>query len=67
MRQIFLLVSFVITATGLYLKFLYDVPDVQETINFFVSGALIILGVSSFFINLFWDTPKGRSGRRDRQ
>ena len=58
MRQIFLFVSLAVLGFGLYLKFFYDVPDVQTQINFFVSWFLIIVGVSSLLINLFWSNPK---------
>lgn len=54
MRQIFLFVSLAVVGFGVYLKYLYDVPDSQETINFFVSGFLIIVGVGSLLVNLFW-------------
>ena len=58
MKQIFIFVSLLVLGCGLYLKFFYDVPDDRETINFFVSGFLIIIGLSSLLINLFWSTPK---------
>jgi hypothetical protein len=45
-----------VIAAGAYLKFIYDVPDNQEQINFFVSWFLIIVGISSLLINLFWKT-----------
>ena len=56
MRQILLIISLAIIGVGLYLKFVYDVPDSEETINFFVSGFLIIVGISSLLVNLFWST-----------
>ena len=58
MKQIFIFVSLIVLGCGLYLGFFYDVPDDQETTNFFVSGFLIIMGLSSLLINLFWDRPK---------
>ena len=58
MKQIFIFISLLVLGLGLYLKFFYDVPDDQETINFFVSGFLIIMGISSLLINLFWSTQK---------
>lgn len=58
MRSIFLFLSLAIIGTGLYFKFFYDVPDAQESINYFVSWFLIIVGTGSLLINLFWSTPK---------
>ncbi len=58
MKQIFLFVSLAIIGFGLYLKFFYDVPDEQITINFFVSWFLIIVGTSSLLTNLFWSSKK---------
>jgi hypothetical protein len=58
MRQIFLFVSLAIIGFGLYLKFFYDTPDDQISINFFVSWFLIIVGTSSLLMNLFWSTKK---------
>jgi hypothetical protein len=57
-KQIFILVSLVVLGCGIYLKFFYDVPDDQETTNFFVSGFLMITGISTLLINLFWDAQK---------
>ena len=57
MSQIFLFISLAVIGAGLYLKFLYDVPDSQAAINFFVSWFLIIIGTSGFLINVFWKTP----------
>lgn len=58
MKQIFLFISFVLIGLGLYLKLFYDVPDSQTTINFFTSWALIIVGISSSLINIFWSSRK---------
>jgi hypothetical protein len=55
-KQIFLFLSLLVVGVGAYLTFFYDVPDNQEQINFFVSWFLIIVGISSLLINLFWDT-----------
>ena len=62
MRALFLFLSLALLGTGLYFKFFYDVPDVQEQINFFTSWFLIIIGVSSLLINLFWSAPKKEKG-----
>lgn len=58
MRQIFLFVSLAVIGFGLYLKFFYDTPDEQITINFFVSWFLLIVGISSLLTNLFWSAKK---------
>jgi hypothetical protein len=58
MRQLFLFVSLAVVGFGVYLKYLYDVPDTQETINFFVSGFLIIVGIGSLLVNLFWKSSR---------
>ena len=58
MKQIFLFISLIVIGIGAYLKFFYDVPDNQETINFFVSWFLIIVGIASVLINLFWKTSR---------
>ena len=67
MRQVFLFVSLAIIGIGLYLKFFYDVPDVQETINFFTSWFFIIVGTSSLLINLFWGSPKNKSSHNEQK
>ncbi len=58
MRQIFLFVSLGVLGFGLYLRFFYDVPDAQITINFFTGWFLIIVGIASLLMNLFWTKPK---------
>jgi len=58
MKQIFLFVSLAIIGFGLYLKFFYDTPDEQIVINFFVGWFLIIVGISSLLMNLFWSSKK---------
>jgi predicted oxidoreductase (fatty acid repression mutant protein) len=55
-KQIFVFLSLLVVGVGAYLKFFNDVPDNQEQINFFVSWFLIIVGISSLLINLFWNT-----------
>jgi hypothetical protein len=65
MRQFFLFVSLAVLSAGVYLKFFFDVPDSQERINFFVSGFLLIIGVSSLLINLFW--KKSGIARKDKE
>jgi nitric oxide reductase large subunit len=63
MKQILLFISLAMLGFGLYLKLLYDVPDSQEKINFFVSWFFIIIGISSLLINLFWDAREKREYR----
>ena len=65
MRQVFLFVSLAVVGFGAYLKFLYDVPDSQEAINSFVSGFLIIIGIASLLVNLFWKSPSSPKGPRE--
>ncbi len=65
MRLVFLVLSLVVLIAGLYLKFVYDVPDGQESINLFVSGFLMIVGTSSLLVNLLWKTP--RTSPRDEE
>ncbi len=60
MRQIFLFISLAVLGFGLYLKFFYDVPDSQMQINFFASWFLIIVGIASLLMNLFWNNSKKR-------
>ncbi len=56
MRRVFIFLSLAVLGVGIYLKVAYDVPDSQEAINFFVSGFLMIVGVSGILISLFWRT-----------
>jgi uncharacterized membrane protein HdeD (DUF308 family) len=60
MKQIFIFISFAILGFGFYLKFFYDVPDSQMQINLFVGWFLIIVGISSLLMNLFWDKSKNK-------
>ena len=65
MRQIFLFVSVAVMGFGLYLKFFYDTPDEQITINFFVSWFLIIVGAASLLMNVAWTTSKERKNKEE--
>ena len=60
MRQIALFLSLAVLGIGLYLKYFNDVPDTQETINFFVSGFLMIVGIGTLLMNLVWRSQKSR-------
>lgn len=53
-RYLIALGSAIIFLIGVYLKFLYDVPDAQEVTNMWVSWFLIGLGVIGFIISLVW-------------
>ena len=66
MKQIFLFISLAVLVAGLYMKFFYDVPDNQENINFFVSWFLIIMSISSFLINIFWQTQSKSSNSSEQ-
>ncbi len=57
MRNIFYFISVALVGFGFYLKYFYDVPDVQEAVNFFTSWFFIIIGIASFLINIFWSEP----------
>jgi len=63
MKQVFLFISLAVIGAGLYLQYLYDVPDSQANINFFVSWFLVIVGISGMLINLFWESPKAPRNR----
>ncbi len=54
MRLVFLLVAVALLGFGLYLRLFYDVPDAQESINFFTSWFFIIVGAGALLANLFW-------------
>jgi hypothetical protein len=58
MKQIFLFISLALIGLGIYFKYFYDVPDVQETVNFFTSWFFIIVGGAGLLISLFWSSPK---------
>jgi FtsH-binding integral membrane protein len=54
MRQIFFFIALALVGFGLFLRLFYDVPDAQETVNFFTSWFFIIVGAASALIVLFW-------------
>ena len=58
MKQLFLFISITVIGIGLYLKYYYDVPDAQATVNFFSSGFFIIVGIGSLLTNIFWNDNK---------
>ena len=60
MRYIFYAISIAVLGFGLYLEYIYDVPDASVTVNFFTGWFLIVVGASSLLINLFWSSPKRR-------
>jgi hypothetical protein len=54
MRQIFFFITLAILVFGLYLKFFYDVPDIQEVTNMWVSWLLLILGIMGIVVSVLW-------------
>ena len=54
MRQVFFFIALALVGFGLFLKLFYDVPDTQETVNFFTSWFFIIVGGAAALIVLFW-------------
>jgi hypothetical protein len=65
MRYVSFFLSLFVLGVGAYLKFIYDVPDSQESINFFTSWFLIIIGVSTILINFFWKVPRRKESGKD--
>lgn len=53
-RYIIAFGSALILLVGLYLKFLYDVPDSEELTNMWVSWFLIVLGFIGFVVSVIW-------------
>jgi FtsH-binding integral membrane protein len=58
MRQVFFFIALALVGFGLFLKLFYDVPDAQETVNFFTSWFFIIVGGAAALIVLFWSKRK---------
>jgi len=58
MKHTFIFISLGIIGIGFYFMFFYDVPDVQANINFFTSWFLVIVGVASLLVNLFWKSKR---------
>jgi hypothetical protein len=54
MRYVVAVVSVVLILGGIYAKFFYDVPDVQEVTNMWVSSFLIVIGVVGIALSLLW-------------
>ncbi|MGI0062034.1 MAG: hypothetical protein ACREBA_06240 [Nitrosotalea sp.] len=48
------ILSAVLVFGGLYLMFLYDVPDAEMATNSWVSMALIIAGIAGMIVSLLW-------------
>lgn len=48
------ILSSVIFFGGLYLMFLYDVPDAEAATNTWVSLTLIIAGIAGIIVSLLW-------------
>ena len=56
MKYVVTIFSAVLIFGGLYFKFLYDVPDGEESTNTWVSWILVIFGVVGIMISLMWKT-----------
>ncbi|HEV2192805.1 MAG TPA: hypothetical protein VGR54_04195 [Nitrosopumilaceae archaeon] len=48
------MLSAVLLFGGLYLMFLYDVPDAEMATNMWVSLTLIIAGIAGIIVSLLW-------------
>jgi len=53
-RYLVVILSIILIFGGLYFKFLYDVPDGEETINAWVSWLLVILGIVGIMVSALW-------------
>jgi hypothetical protein len=53
-RYLILVLSVVLIFGGIYFKFLYDVPDGEETTNMWMSWLLIVLGIIGLMITALW-------------
>ncbi len=56
MKYLVTVFSAILIFGGLYFKFLYDVPDGEETTNTWVSWMLVIFGVIGIMVSLMWKT-----------
>jgi vacuolar-type H+-ATPase subunit I/STV1 len=54
MKNLSIILSVILLFTGIYLVFFYDVPDADGTLNFFTGWFLVITGVASALVNIFW-------------
>ena len=53
-KYLTIILSSVLLFGGLYLMFLYDVPDAEMVTNSWVSMALIIAGIVGIIVSLLW-------------
>jgi uncharacterized membrane protein HdeD (DUF308 family) len=53
-KYLTIILSSVLLFGGLYLMFLYDVPDTEMVTNSWVSMALIIAGIAGIIVSLLW-------------
>jgi hypothetical protein len=53
-RYLILVLSVVLIFGGIYFKFLYDVPDGEETTNMWMSWLLIVLGIIGLMTTALW-------------
>jgi cytochrome bd-type quinol oxidase subunit 2 len=54
LRYVVAVVSALLILGGIYAMFFYDVPDVQEVTNMWVSWFLIVVGVVGIALSLLW-------------
>ncbi len=55
-RYLIAALSMILIFGGLYFKFLYDVPDGEETINGWVSWLLVVFGIVGIMVSALWRT-----------
>jgi len=60
-------ISILLLVGGLYLMFLYEVPDGQEVTNSWASSFLIILGAVGCVLALVWKGKKNPLAAQDAQ
>jgi hypothetical protein len=53
-KYLIAILSAILIFGGLYLKFLYDVPDAEAITNMWVSWFLIIFGIIGITVSALW-------------
>lgn len=53
-RYLIAILSLLLIFGGMYFKFLYDVPDAENTTNLWVSWALVVLGIIGIMASALW-------------
>jgi hypothetical protein len=54
LRNVVAVISVLLILGGIYAMFFYDVPDVQEVTNMYVSWFLIVIGSVGIALSLLW-------------